>query len=236
MEVDLMTLKNVLEEICAEEYALPANAPAHRFKRRHRRAVNAVLYPDGLTKTKRRLPLKRRVIAVVAIVALALLTGAAASFYHYNGFMFVKNKDKYVGEYYIMLVENRENAPKTIEKIIYDDNVPEDFTLWNTSVGEGVDEGRFVRNYYFSTERINKFGEKGAYIGIEQCTKNFFVDPIMEEYIVTPVEVKGCKGFTIIAEEAMDVVVWDSGDYIHVINGLLTVDELLEIAENLIEK
>ncbi|MCH5207866.1 MAG: DUF4367 domain-containing protein [Oscillospiraceae bacterium] len=234
-----MTLKNVLEDICAEEYALPANAPAHRFSRRHRRAVNAVLYPDGLTKTERKLPLKRRVLVAAVIATLAVVTGAAAAaavIYHYNGFDFIKENDKYFGEYYIMLVKNIESAPKTIEKIIYEDNVPEDFTLWNTSVGEGVDEGRFFVNYYISTERVNKFGEKGALIGIHQCTKNFFVDPIMEEYIVTPVEIKGCKGYAISAEEAMDVVVWDSGDYIHVVNGLLSVEELLEIAENMVEK
>ena len=234
-----MTLKNVLEDICAEEYALPANAPAHRFKRRHRKTVNAALYPDGLPKTERRLPLKRRILLAAAVVALAVLTGAAASYYRHNGFMFVKNKHPDIGKYYVMLVENRENAPKTIERIIYDDNVPEDFTLDDTYMGEGtVDEGRFVTNYYYSrsAERINKFGGQGAFIGIEQCVKSFFVDPIMEDYIVTSVEVKGCKGYAISAEEAMDVVVWDSGDYIHVINGLLTVDELLEIAENMIEK
>ena len=232
-----MTLKNVLEDICAEEYALPANAPAHRFSRRHRRAVNAVLYPDGLTKTKRRLPLKRRVIAVVAIVALAVVTGAAASFYHYNGFMFVKNKDKYVGEYYIMLVENRENAPKTIEKIIYDDNVPEDFTLVKTSTlpSEGVDEIKCVENLYASQERTSIHGGKDAFFMIKQYTKSFFLDPITDDCTVIPVEVKGCKGFTV-TSEIVNAVVWDSGDYIHVVNGLLSVEELLEIAENMIEK
>lgn len=231
-----MTLKNVLEDICAEEYALPANAPAHRFKRRHRKAVNAALFPDGLPKSERRLPLKRRILLAAAVVALAVLTGAAASYYRHNGFMFVKNKHPDIGKYYVMLVENRENAPKTIERIIYDDNVPEDFILDNTFTPEGVDEGRFITNYYHSTERVNKFGGQGAFIGIEQCVKTFFVDPIMEEYTVTPVEVKGCKGYAISAEEAMDVIVWDSGDYIHVINGTLSVDELLEIAENMIEK
>ena len=79
-----MTLKNVLEEICDEEYALPENAPAHRFKRRHRSAVNAVLYPNGLPKTERRLPLKRRLLVAAVIVVLAVVTGAAAGYYHYN--------------------------------------------------------------------------------------------------------------------------------------------------------
>ena len=231
-----MTLKNVLEDICAEEYALPANAPAHRFKRRHRKAVNAALFPDGLPKSERRLPLKRRILLAAAVVALAVLTGAAASYYRHNGFMFVKNKDKYVGKYYVMLVENRENAPKTIEKIIYDDNVPEDFTPWELSSGESDNEGRFIINYYYSTERINKFGRQGTLLGIQQCVKTFFVNPIMEEYNVVPVEVKGCKGYAISTEKAMDVVVWDSGDYLHVINGTLSVDELREIAENMIEK
>ena len=231
-----MTLKNVLEDICAEEYALPENVPAHRFKRRHCRAVNAVLYPDGLPKTERKLKLRRRVLAAAVIVGLAMVTGAAASFYHYNGFMFVKNKSPYGDKYYVMLVEDRENAPKTIEKIIYDDNVPEDFTLMETFTADGVDKDKFIENQYVSYERINKRGGKGAYVNIWQCTKSFFVSPIDDNSTVAPVEVKGCNGFTCVSEEAMNVVVWDSGDYIHIINGSLSVEELLEIAENMIEK
>ena len=213
-------------DICAEEYALPANAPAHRFKRRHRKAVNAALYPDGLPRSERRLPLKRRILLAAAVVALAVLTGAAASYYRHNGFMFVKNKHPDIGKYYVMLVENRENAPKTIERIIYDDNVPEDFTLWDSFTGEGAYGDEFVSNYYRlgSTERINKLGGYGAFIGITQCTKQSFVNPFTDNNTVSPVEVKGCKGFAVTSEEAMNVVVWDSGDYIHVINGSLSVD------------
>lgn len=33
----------------------------------------------------------------------------------------------------------------------------------------------------------------------------------------------------------MNVVIWDSGDYIHIVHGMLTIEELLEIAENMIE-
>lgn len=123
-----MTLKNVLEEICAEEYALPASAPRHRFPLRHRRAMNKILYPDNLPKTEKRISLKRRMIVIAAIVVLAVITGAAASFYHYNGFTFHKHKSDF-GEAYIMLAENKENCPKTIEKLIYDDNMPKDFAL-----------------------------------------------------------------------------------------------------------
>lgn len=230
-----MTLKNVLEEICAQEYALPANAPRHRFSLKHRRAIQKVFYPENLPKTEKRISIKRRAVLIAAVVVLAVITGAAASFYHYNGFAFHKGNDKFVGEYYIMLVENRENAPETIEKIIYDDNVPKDFTFDDTYTGVEKDKDKFVTNSYFSTERINKFGGKGALINIEQCSKWFFVDPITDDHTVTPVEVKGCKGFTIASEEGMNVVIWDSGDYIHVVNGMLSVEELLEIAENMTE-
>lgn len=231
-----MTLKDVLEEISAEEYALPANAPAHRFSRKHRRAIQKVFYPEKLPKTEKRISIKRRAVLIAAVVVLAVITGAAASFYHYNGFAFHKGYEKYVGKYYIMLAENRKNAPETIEKIIYDDNVPEEFTFEDTYTGVEKDKDKFVQNRYFSTERINKFGKKGAFFNIEQCSKWFFVDPITDDCTVTPVEVKGCKGFTIATEEALNVVIWDSGDYIHVVNGTLSVEELLEIAENMTEK
>lgn len=234
-----MTLKNVLEEICAEEYALPENAPRHRFRLSHRRAVNAVFYPNGFLKTEKKPSLKRRAVVIAAVVALAMVTGAAASFYHYNGFAF--RKDKHEGEeYYVMLVENKENAPQTIEKLIYDDNMPKDFTFRKITSYNG----EFVQNHYLSAERVDILGRKGVSerkgvsVGIEQCTKHFFVNPITDDFIAAPVEVKGCKGFTITPKDgviAMNVVIWDSGDYIHIVNGLLTLDELLEIAENMIE-
>ena len=167
---------------------------------------------------------------------MAMVTGAAASFYRYNGFEFHKSRIKGVGKYYTMLVEGRENAPKTIEKIIYDDNVPEDFMLMEIFTADSVDEGRYIVNRYRSTERVNKFGYKGVGMDIEQCVKSFFVDPIMEGDDVAPVEVRGCKGYTITTETMMNVLVWDSGDYIHYINGTLSVEELLDIAENMIEK
>lgn len=227
-----MTLKDVLEEICAEEYALPANAPRHRFPLRHRRAMNKILYPDNLPKTEKRISLKRRMIVIAAIVVLAVVTGAAASFYHYNGFALYKLKNDFV-EGYIMLVENRDNCPQTIEKLIYDDNIPNDFTLRNTISYNG----EFIQNQYISKERDNIFWKKVAVVNIEQCTKRSFVNPITDNCIMTSVEVKCCKGFTMIPKDgkAMNVVIWDSGDYIHVVNGTLTLDELLEIAENMIE-
>ena len=234
-----MTLKNVLEEICSEEYALPANAPAHRFKRRHRRAVNAVLYPDGLPKAERKLKLKRRILVASVIVVLAVVTGAAAGFYHYNGFLLHKTK---VGDFkfYEMVVENKnkENAPKTIEKIIYDDNMPEDFTFKRTvTVDEEGYENTFFYNEYVAYDRINKWGGQGVLVDIWQFTKTAYANAVDENNIVTPVEVRGCKGIAITADDDYwtNSVVWDSGDYIHVVDGLMSVEELIEIVENMIE-
>ena len=234
-----MTLKNVLEEICAEEYALPANAPAHRFKRRHRRAVNAVLYPDGLPKTERKLKLKRRILVASVIVVLAVVTGAAAGYYHYNGFGLHKTK---VGDFkfYEMFLENKnkENSPKTIEKIIYDDNMPEDFTFKRTvTIDEEGYEDIFIYNEYVAYDRINKWGGQGVLVNIWQYTKPAFVSAINEKDIVAPIEVKGCKGITITADDdyGTNSILWDSGDYIHIVDGLMSVEELIEIVENMIE-
>ena len=231
-----MTLKNVLEEICAEEYALPANAPAHRFKRRHRLAMNAVLYPDGLPKTERKLPLRRRLLVIAVVAVLAVVTGASASIYHYNGFEFRRKKEKYTGSFYSLLVENAENAPKTIEKIIYDDNVPEDFAFDATYTDN---ECTFVHNAYVARDRININGDKGVGLDIMQYTKSTIDFFILEEQNVTPVEVKGCNGFIIVTADERrghTSVIWDSGDYIHVVFAKLPAEEVLEIVENMIEK
>lgn len=227
-----MTLKDVLEEICAEEYALPANAPRHRFKRQHRRAVNAILYPNGLPKTENKLPLKRKVLVITAVVVLAVVTGAA-SLNHYNGFSF--HKDDHEGEgYYIMFAENRENAPKKIEKLIYDDNMPKDFTLADETY---CDDGYYVEKCYVTKERFDVWGRKKAFVDIVQCTKSLFVNQFRPElYIIAPIKVKDRKGFTIIPKdgEAPNLVMWSSDDYIHTVRGTLTIEELLEIAENMI--
>lgn len=96
---------------------------------------------------------------------------------------------------------------------------------------------KWAENTYISNERVDIWGRKHAWVVIEQCTKSFFVGTFQHEFSIAPVEVNGYNGFTMISKdgESPNVVIWGSRDYIHIVRGTLTTEELLEIVENMIE-
>lgn len=225
-----MTLMNVLEEICAEEYALPANAPRHRFSRKHRRAVNAVLYLNGLPKTERKLKLKRRVLVASAIVVLAVMTGAACII-RYGGFQFSKGRiDGY--DYFVMLTENAANAPKTIEKICYEYNVPEKYQRSDSLCHVSEDDAYEV------------YVDKNGFFFVWQITKSTFVNVIQpDQDECTPIEVKGYNGLLVVTTIDYDNgdkfiengVLWDCGEYIHMVSGTVSMEEIMSIVDGMTE-
>lgn len=229
-----MTLKDVLEKICAEEYALLENTPHHHFKRAHRRAVNEVLYPNGLPKTEKKLPLKRRVFVIAAVVVLAIVTGAAVII-HENGFFFDEGHLHGL-DYYVMIMENAEGAPQTIENICYDYNLPSKFKKYDSYYIE--ENQQAVENYY-------DYEGKSILI-IIQSTKQFFTHPVVEgENVWEAAEIRGCKGFTIThtyiypngEKYVTNHVIWDCGDYVHMVVGHnLSLDEVMSIVNGMTEK
>lgn len=234
-----MTLNDVLEEICAEEYALPANAPHHRFKRAHRRAVNAILYPNGLSKTEKKLPLKRRVLVVIAIVVLAVVTGAA-SIIRCGGFGFTKNRFNGY-DYLLMFAENAENAPKTIEKLCYDCKIPEKYRRIDKM---SRDTDRESIQMYVDHSAVVPENHGSPIVMVQQITKSSFVNPIQREETLEPIEVKGFKGVS--SSTSMDLddgtefilnaVILDCGDYIHMVNGTVSMEEIMSIIDGMTEK
>ena len=230
-----MTLTNVLEEICAEEYALPANAPRHRFSIRHRRAITKLFYSENLPKAEKRVSVKRRAIIIAAIVALAVVTGAA-SIIRYNGFWLTK--DHIAGyDYLIMFAENAADAPKTIEKHCHTANLPEKYKPLDELCHEYEDNS--VVFYYDS--------ETGRpYVNVRQITKASFENPILlDEDEYAPIEINGCNGFSVVHTTELtdggtlvyNSVMWDCGEYIHYIGGgTIPLEEIISIARGMTEK
>ena len=231
-----MTLKNILEEICAEEYALPANAPAHRFKRRHRRAVNAVLYPDGLPKTERKLKLKHRILVAAAVVVLAVVTGCATAI-RYGGFEFGKER---VGSqtFITVMADGRYKAPKTIEKICYDVHLPEKYRL----IGEQTyDDEAWYETIYMDDEFTFSDGSHPWFI-VRQLTKSTsFVGIDIEDCEINLIKIKGYDGYTVVqhtegTEKCINSVTWNCEDYTHIIIGTAPLNDIIDVAENMTEK
>lgn len=229
-----MTLKNVLEEICAQEYALPENAPRHRFSAKHRRAVNDILYSE---KAKRRMSVKRRVLVIAAAAAvLAVITGAV-SIIRYGGFWFTKERIEGY-DYFIMHAENDKNAPTTIEKVCYDDKLPPKYKVLDKMCQDYEDH---TVMFYYDSETTTINGGH-PFVMVQQWTKQDFYTAVdTDEDVVEAVEVKGCNGFKVIKtigelEYDINTVMWDCGEYIHVIVGSISMEDIMSIIEGMTEK
>ncbi len=226
-------LYEVLENYCAEEYALPKNAPRHLFSRTHRRAMNTLFYVDDVPKAAGKMPLKRRVLIIAAIAVLAIMGAAAVVVSH--GFRFDKNP---VEDEYLMMTQNAAAAPKTIEHECYDPTAPEGWKMLPDSFDTLVERGKLVAHGYVALEDRPGM-EKKPIFTTEQFTKNCFEQAIDEESDadVKHITVKNCNGFAFTRNvdepNSINVVIWDCGDYIHRVSGTVPMKELLTICEGM---
>lgn len=233
-----MTLENVLADICAEDYALPKRAPRHVFSVKHRKAMNELFYPDNTPKTNKRLPVKLRAPVIAAMVVLAAgLAMGAASVIRYGGFTFARHD--YEGcRYYEMLAENVSDAPQTIEKQIYSYSMPEKYRRVDKLCHEYGDYT--VEVYVDETAEVPE-NRGNPMIRIRQYTKKAWsaaVEKDVDE--IAPIEIHGCKGVRFThpypdSDRAFNAVCWDHGDYIINVDGTVSMDEIMSIAENMTE-
>lgn len=229
-----MTLTNVLEVICAEEYALPENAPRYRFSFKHRRAMNKILYPDNLPKTEKKPALKRRAVIIAAIALLAVVTGAASIIRH-GGFRFTRAS---IGGqiYYGMFAENASQAPQTIEKVCYECNAPEKYQRIDRMCHSDEME---VQEMYVDASAVVPENRGKPAVRVLQCTKKSFFATVQPEIDdVKEVKVKGFKGFSYEHIEdgfIFNSVLWDCGDYIHVVVGTVPLKEIWSFVDGMTE-
>lgn len=230
-----MTLTNVLEEICEQEYALTANAPRHRFSFKHRRAINNILYPDNLPKAEKKPALRRRVVIIAAIALIAVVTGAATIIRH-GGFWFTKGNG-----YLMMFVENADQAPQTIERICCECNAPEKYRR-NDRLSHVYETE--VLEIYEDTSAVVPENHGKPVVHVMQITKESFKDMIEIEQEYTPVQIKGHNGFTVVStsergdgtQYVYNTVIWDCGEYIHHVGGTVSMEEMMAFIDGMTEK
>lgn len=138
----------------------------------------------------------------------------------------------------MMLAENDKNAPKTIEKVCYEVNAPEKYKRFEELCHISEDD---VYEMYVDTSADHG----STYFFTWQVTKSTFVDPIQpDQDVCTPIEVKGHNGFTKVTTIDLsdgrqiinNSVIWDCGDYIHFVNGSVSMEDLMSIIEGMTEK
>lgn len=206
--------------------------PSKKRVKKNIAALRSLIETEESTMTKRKFRLKPLIIAVAVIAGLSVITGAV-SIIRQGGFLFDKGHMDGV-DFFVMITENAGEAPKTIEKLCYDNNLPPKYKPY--SEDDTPYNGQVWMTYYDS--------EAGSMLQIGQSTKGTFTEPFLREDICTPVEIKGNNGFTIVhTDERPDrvivnnTVIWDCGEYIHMVCGdNISMEELMSIIDGMTEK
>lgn len=198
-------------------------------------ALRLLIENEENSITKNKLISKPLIVVIAIIIGLLVIMGATSIIeFRYDGFLFSKKQEI---NYYVMLSENAENAPDTIEKICYNNNVPAKYKEF----GEGYPEpDKAVWQRYYDSE-----ADVPTYLTIIQGTKKTLHERIIaNEDICSPVEIKGYKGYTITHIDdisdgkklVINEVIWDCGDYIHAVVGAnMSMEELMSIIDGMTE-
>lgn len=214
------TLAEVFEEVYKQEFTEFDNAPKHFFSRRHRKAMNEILYPRNkseLTKSadyQRKIPIKRR--ALIALLAIILsVCGIAAGAAICRGFLRKEHSDNTQ-----IFTVNAEKAPKTIEYEYYLPDIPNGYEPY-----EYYSDSWYVYTSYIdsSTNKLLTF-EQDIKDGYNAHFDN-------EHYIMEELEINGKYSLCFTVENS-GTIVWDNEDYILQVFGHFTKDELIELAES----
>lgn len=212
-------LKNILQEMCDEEFAEYEKSEEHKFSLRHRRKMKKLFreyekkYASNVLEKK---PVRfRRRVAAVVIAAVVLITSCFTVGALTGGFKFTPKTD-----HTEIFNIDYENAPQTIEYLYYISALPDEYKLTTADVDIALSA-----YFYYETddEHIYYFGQivksvYKSYINTEKYK--------MEEVIINN------KNGVFIAFESESLLVWDNGDYVLEIYGNFTKDEMLNLAKS----
>lgn len=210
----------ILEQVCQEEYTAPDNVPVHHFSFRHRRNMRRILdMPFSCPEPGRKLKLDRRTLCIlIAAIFLALLTVSGAAYY-ISTFIMKEHRDNTQ-----LFAYDIAGAPETIEREYYLSVLPEGY-----EEVERITEDICIWTTYQYGDCLNN-----TIVFTQTVKKSFYHRFNTEGYSFEDVEINGHDGFYICwgdDERDLGEIVWDNGDYILTINGMLPKIELLNLAK-----
>lgn len=243
-------LKDAIASACKADYECAMAAPKHRFSRTFRKKIKVLLQPG---MGKRTIPAlypvhgRRRVIVVVAVLILILGTTVMG-----RGF-FQSPLGKYILTGYIDHVQLNLGEPENLEMVAIEDNekntmeigaeldseedfefvckkpqwVPEGYTMKQEEYSEDF--------YLYQKMYVNKNGKCMLY----QQMRNDIVDNIgisSNGSEQQEVMIENVKGYFIpdnVLDEKKGNLVWEDGKYLYIIEGNLTKEELIRMAETI---
>lgn len=215
-------LLSALETVCMEDYVCTRPVPVHHFSRRHRKAMERILYPNGdIPALSGQIRLSRRtlIILIAAVFLAAFITGAAlVSFI--NGFAGRVHHDntQFYGE-----VSN--SQPDTIQEVYSLTGVPEGYYL--------VEEVQEQNQCYVTYENANNAYKSFTFSQI--IKSDFDAHLTTEGYPIDNVTVNGSEGFYINwgnSEKPDGGIYWTNDNYAFSIIGNFDKEEMLKLAES----
>lgn len=211
--------KNILQEMCDEEFAEYETSEEHKFSLRHRRKMKKLFreydkkYASNISEKKT--TRSRRRIAAVAIAATVFIASCVTVGALTIGFRHIQESD-----HTEIFNIDYENAPQTIEYLYYISDLPDEYKLTDSDVDIDISAG-----FFYETEdgRIFKFN---------QVVKSIYKSYInTEKYKMEKVIIDNKNG-VFIAFENESLLVWDNGDYVLEIYGKFAKNELISLAKS----
>lgn len=243
-------LKDAITSACEADYKHAMAAPKHRFSRTFRKKIKVLLQPGmGKHTIPALYPVhgRRRVIVVVAVLVLLLGTTVAGRSF------FQSLLGKYILTGYTDHVQLNLGEPENLEMVAIEDNekntmeigaepdseedfefvckkpqwVPEGYTMKQEEYSEDF--------YLYQKMYVNKNGKCMLY----QQMRNNIVDNIgisSNGSEQQEVMIENVKGYFIpdnVLDEKKGNLVWEDGKYLYIIEGNLTKEELIRMAETI---
>lgn len=220
------TLKNILEEMCAERAQAfeQLECKRHFFSPRHRRAMNRLLYPKprGAAGFKN-IPIHRRVIVALIVIFIAVLGISAGAE------LLIGLTTEIDADGVNIVTDDWKNSVKEITYLYHLTNVPEEF-VFNDQDG-GVGDIIYYENYMSGNQLLV----------LMQTVKSNFHQLLDDGIVPEELYINGNRAFYY-ESEYMGTIFWDSGDYILMIagtlpkkddpSGVFTKEDLIELAKS----
>lgn len=216
---------SIIVEMAERDLAQYANMPTFKTSKKHDRAMQRI-FKRYERNTRRLRPqaeigvrtVRRRIIVALLVIILATFTGFTAAYFISRSFKGEVHKDNTE-----LFPINMENCPEVIEERYYLSELPMGFEVDLTNSSPFHE--------YVSYE--NK--QTGQTISFEQWAKSEFDSTTLntEKGELVEVEINGHHGFFLEASESEQikpVLIWDNGDYIFIIIGDLSKNNMMNLA------
>lgn len=215
-------LLSALETVCMEDYVCTRPVPVHHFSRRHRKAMERILYPNSeVLAASGQIRFSRRtlIILIAAVFLAAFITGAAlVSFI--SGFAGRVHHDntQFYGEFSGSQLD-------TIQEFYSLTEIPKGYYI--------LEEVQEPYQHYVTYQ--NSDNDSICFVFSQVLKSDFDIHMTTDGYHIEEITVDGNDGFYInwgSNEEPDSELYWTNDTYVFSIAGIFDKEEMLKLAES----